>query len=87
MTEFKVGDEVGWVHRGGRGRQLIMHQVYGFIHEIKDDQARCRRGKKGKKDYWVPLKALKLREEGKGGQLMDFLEAMARPRQEPEKRT
>lgn len=35
-----------------------MTRVKGFIHEIKDGKARCRRGKYGKVDYWMPLEIL-----------------------------
>jgi hypothetical protein len=52
--EYKVGDEVQWIICG-RGS---MQKVTGQIHDIKDGVARCRRGKRGKKDYMVPLREI-----------------------------
>ncbi len=49
--EYKVGDWVEWVHytRGG------MTRTGGPIHEIIEGEVRVRRGKNGKKDYWMPI--------------------------------
>ncbi len=58
MGEFCVGDLVEWTHISGRRGFINMNAVTGFIHEIVDGNARCRRGKNGKKDYWVSLEAL-----------------------------
>lgn len=57
--EFEPGDAVSWTHvTGGRRGITGMTKVKGFIHEIKDGKARCRRGKNGKVDHWVPLEGL-----------------------------
>lgn len=58
MSEFQVGDRVEWTHVSGRGSSISMSAVQGYIQEIRNGKARCRRGKSGKKDYWVSLEAL-----------------------------
>ena len=52
--EYKVGDWVEWVHYHRNG----MERIGGPIHEIKEDQVRVRRGKNGRKDYWMPITKL-----------------------------
>lgn len=75
--ELKVGDQVEWTHVGGRRNSISMTAVSGYIHEIKGDKARCRRGKKGKKDYWVALSALGRPGDRRGTKpIRDFIEGM-----------
>ena len=50
-TEYKVDQWVEWVHYTSNG----MTRTGGPIQEIKEGKARVRRGKKGKKDYWISL--------------------------------
>ena len=58
MPDFEVGDWVQWTHVGGGRNSISMVATEGPILEIDGDKARVRRGKKGRKDYWVALKAL-----------------------------
>jgi hypothetical protein len=77
MDKFEVGDQVEWTHVGGRRGTMSMTAVTGYIHEIDGDRARCRRGKKGKKDYWVSLEVLGRPGNRKGTKpIRDLFEAM-----------
>ena len=58
MSDFQVGDKVEWTHVSGGRNSMSMTAVTGYIHEIDGDKARVRRGKKGKKDYWVHFSKL-----------------------------
>lgn len=86
MDEFQVGDEVEWTHVGGGRNSFTMTATKGFIHEIKGDKARVRRGKRGKKDYWVALKALGRPGDRRGTKPMrDLVSAMAEGYRERDK--
>lgn len=75
--ELKVGDQVEWTLVGGGRNAISITAVSGYIHEIKGDQARCRRGKRGTKDYWVALSALGKPGDRRGTKpIRDFIEGM-----------
>lgn len=88
MSEFEVGDRVEWTHVSGRGNSISMSAVQGNIHEIRNGKARCRRGKNGKKDYWVSLEALGRPGDRRGTKPMrDLVSALAEGYREREKGT
>jgi hypothetical protein len=77
-VEFEVDDWVEWTHVGGSGRSISMAATAGPIKEIKGDKARVRRGKNGKKDYWIPLKSLGKPGDRRGTKpIRNFVAAMA----------
>ncbi len=57
-AEYKVGDKVQWVNTARRGSSISMSKINGIIVKIVGDEALCRRGKRGRKNYWIPLDEL-----------------------------
>lgn len=53
-VKYEVGQWVEWVH----GTRNGMVRTGGPIQEIKEGEARVRRGKNGRKDYWISLKEI-----------------------------
>lgn len=85
MCDFQVGDHVEWTHVSGGRHSFTMQSVKGYIHEIQDEKARCRRGKNGKKDYWVHLSVLGKPGDRKGTKpIRDFVSMMVKGHQERE---
>jgi len=57
-TEYNAGDKVQWINTTQRGRSISISKIDGIITKIVGDNAICRRGKQGRKDYIIPLKEL-----------------------------
>lgn len=75
--EFEVGQKVEWTRVSGNKNHINFTVTTGYIHEIKGDIARCRCGKKGKKDHWVHLGKLGLPRDGRGTKVIrDVIETM-----------
>jgi len=74
-TRYEVGQWVEWIHCMRHG----MTRTGGPIQEIDGDKVRVRRGKNGKKDYWIPI--AHLINEGHDP-LKSFVKAVAETRRE-----